>query len=289
MKGLSRALVFGCTLISAAALCTGRAAEAETGQTEQNTGILCAHAGGVIEEQTYTNSAEAMENSYKWGFRVIEADVRLTVDKEVVCEHDWEWFGQMTGTPPAERKYEDFMSMKKYGTLTPMDLGMLIEFMIEHTDCVIYLDPKHTDADEARELFEKVVAQVEATGDRTIFDRFWVAVYSRKMHKAVDKVYPFKHYVFVSSNVWDGTVEDMVEICECCAETGIEAIDMWYWQVTDDVIALIKGYGLKAYAFTVDIEKTCAKMFRMGIECVTTNWLRPERSREELQNIKKEP
>ena len=46
-----------------------------------------AHAGGRIEGMNYTNSLEALNNSYKNGFRLFELDIIETSDGEFVAAH----------------------------------------------------------------------------------------------------------------------------------------------------------------------------------------------------------
>lgn len=50
--------------------------------------VLC-HAMGAIGTDTYTNSLEAFEASYRAGFRTFEVDLLMTSDGEVVLMHDW--------------------------------------------------------------------------------------------------------------------------------------------------------------------------------------------------------
>jgi glycerophosphoryl diester phosphodiesterase len=50
---------------------------------------LIAHAGGHIYGYKYTNSLEALENSYNNGFRFIELDFDWTQDNQIVLIHDW--------------------------------------------------------------------------------------------------------------------------------------------------------------------------------------------------------
>ena len=44
-----------------------------------------AHAGGEILGNTYTNSLEALNNSYKNGFRYFELDMIVTADNYIVA------------------------------------------------------------------------------------------------------------------------------------------------------------------------------------------------------------
>jgi len=48
-----------------------------------------AHAGGAINNVTYTNSYEALESNIKKGFLYFELDLSFTSDEKLVCLHDW--------------------------------------------------------------------------------------------------------------------------------------------------------------------------------------------------------
>jgi phosphoglycerol transferase MdoB-like AlkP superfamily enzyme len=47
-----------------------------------------AHAGGMIDDHTYTNSLEALNMSYDKGFRLFELDILRTSDSMFVTAHD---------------------------------------------------------------------------------------------------------------------------------------------------------------------------------------------------------
>ena len=53
---------------------------------------LIAHAGGGIDDQIYTNSKEALLQSIKKGFILIELDLIETKDKKLVAANSWESF-----------------------------------------------------------------------------------------------------------------------------------------------------------------------------------------------------
>ncbi len=56
------------------------------------TGIIphrIAHAGGGIDNKTYTNSYEALDSNLEKGFLYFELDFSFTADGQLVCLHDW--------------------------------------------------------------------------------------------------------------------------------------------------------------------------------------------------------
>lgn len=56
-----------------------------------------AHAGGAVQGKTYTNSLEALNASYKKGFRLFELDIIKTSDGEFVAAHNWNLWQEQTG------------------------------------------------------------------------------------------------------------------------------------------------------------------------------------------------
>ena len=55
-----------------------------------------AHAGGGIDDLKYTNSLEAVNNSIKNNFKLIELDIRETLDNVFVGVHEWGEFKKIT-------------------------------------------------------------------------------------------------------------------------------------------------------------------------------------------------
>ena len=61
-------------------------------------GKIIVHALGEIDGVTYSNSKEAMENSYYNGKKLLECDLLMTSDNQVVACHDWEnWQNSVEG------------------------------------------------------------------------------------------------------------------------------------------------------------------------------------------------
>ncbi len=237
----------------------------------ENQNILCAHAGGQIDDYVYTNSLEAMEYSYKIGYRVIEVDLILTSDGVAVCEHDWDYFREMTQITSEDIDYETYISSKKYGKYTSMDLDVLFRFMIDHEDCIVYLDTKYTDCENNTLLFTQIIETARRLADDSLLDRLWVSILSKEMFTAVDRLFHFKHYVYASYLTWDGTYEGIEEWGKWCTENGIEAIDMWNYQFFDEIVPCLQDLGLSSYVFTINDIDICHYYFNLGVKCITTD------------------
>jgi len=100
-----------------------------------------AHAGGIIEGKVYTNSLEALNNSYEKGFRLFELDIIKTSDGKYVAAHDWRHWSEITGyqgvLPVTEK---EFLKHEIYGKFTPMNMGIINRWFKEHTDAILVTD-----------------------------------------------------------------------------------------------------------------------------------------------------
>ncbi|PIE64318.1 MAG: hypothetical protein CSA26_08725 [Desulfobacterales bacterium] len=100
-----------------------------------------AHAAGIIDGNTYTNSKEALDSSYKKGFRLFELDIIKTIDGKYVAAHDWERWSEITGykgeTPVSREQFLKTKIMNKY---TPLDMNAINKWFKEHKDAILVTD-----------------------------------------------------------------------------------------------------------------------------------------------------
>ena len=90
-----------------------------------DTDNVVAHALGSIEGIAYTNSKEALVNSYQNGFRLFECDLIMTSDGQIVACHDWDFWNRETAGKVFENgdvipTLDVFMSHKIMGKYTPV-------------------------------------------------------------------------------------------------------------------------------------------------------------------------
>lgn len=121
--------------------------------------VKIAHAGGQIDGYSYTNSKDALENSYQFGFRNFEFDLIQTSDDKWVAGHDWEYWAKETGkdvADPSSKNYiptfDEFMKTKIWDRFSPLSLDDIIVFFNEHQDCNLITD-KVNDPDVLANIF----------------------------------------------------------------------------------------------------------------------------------------
>ena len=107
----------------------------------RNTHKFIAHAGGIIGSYIHSNSLEALNNSYKQGFRLFELDIIKTKDNIFVAAHDWKRWKEITGynySTPVHRK--EFLEHRIYGKYTPLDIDRINKWFATHKDAVLVTD-----------------------------------------------------------------------------------------------------------------------------------------------------
>ncbi|MEM6724609.1 MAG: hypothetical protein AAF598_11255, partial [Bacteroidota bacterium] len=100
-----------------------------------------AHAGGMIEGHTYTNSLEALNTSYKKGFRLFELDILQTSDGAFVAAHDWGGWKQSAGFKgqiPPDRG--TFNAQLIHGKFQPLDMDQINKWFADHPDAILVTD-----------------------------------------------------------------------------------------------------------------------------------------------------
>lgn len=101
---------------------------------------LIAHAFGCSDGMPeYTNSLEALQNSYNKGFRIVETDILLTSDEDIVLAHDWYSSPLFLEAVPTKTEFKNSLIDSRFHS---MDLDDLISFMLTHTDLYVLLDTK---------------------------------------------------------------------------------------------------------------------------------------------------
>jgi len=119
--------------------------DAATGNERQRHALdphrFIAHAGGVIDGHTYTNSLEALNNSHAKGFRLFELDIILTSDGEYVAAHDWEHWRTLTGfsgdKPPSRSTFMQQSILQQY---TPLDMQSINNWFSTHPEAILVTD-----------------------------------------------------------------------------------------------------------------------------------------------------
>ena len=154
-----------------------------------------AHALGGIDNNSYTNSKEALENSYKHGFKFFELDIKYTSDNKLVCVHDWtktdyeDRLGLEYDEESPVMSYDEFMSIKIKDKYTPLSFEDFIDFMKKHKDMYVMIDIGIKDYDYTKNIYSDIVKI--AGNDKKVLNRMIVGGHDTSMIEAVKSTYDF--------------------------------------------------------------------------------------------------
>lgn len=108
---------------------------------KKDTRRYIAHAGGKIDEYTYTNSLEALDLNYAKGFRLFELDILKTIDGQFVAAHDWVNWRFMSGfVGDVPVTLDVFMKYKLHEKYTPLGMKEINEWFKNHPDAILITD-----------------------------------------------------------------------------------------------------------------------------------------------------
>lgn len=135
----------------------------------QDADRFIAHAGGQIDGHNYTNSVEALQLSYRRGFRKLELDLIQTADGHYVAAHDWPKWQRMTGyegdLPPNRAQ---FLQQRIWGQYSPMDMTLINQWFSAHDDAILVTDK----VNDVQAMVEQFIDK-----DRLVMEVFsWQAV-----------------------------------------------------------------------------------------------------------------
>ncbi len=106
-----------------------------------DTNRFIAHAGGAIDNNTYTDSLDALNYNYNRGFKLFELDIVKTLDDKYVAAHDWKSWKEKTGyignIPTTQVEFLKHKILKKY---KPLDIDKINKWFKDHKDTILVTD-----------------------------------------------------------------------------------------------------------------------------------------------------
>ncbi len=160
-----------------------------------------AHAGGVVDGVTMTNSREALFAARDKGFKFIELDLLFTADSMLVACHSWEEYNEAIGANErggCAPTLEEFLSQQLPGGFTPLTATEINEFFLSH-DSLYFVTDKVSDAKILNKYFpqlkERMMVEAFNYNDYAELLRQGYAHVTYSCMAGDVNVAPFKHLV----------------------------------------------------------------------------------------------
>lgn len=215
-----------------------------------------AHAMGGIGGNSYTNSKEAMEHSYKRGLRVMEADISLSSDNKLLLLHSFDSVSLANhGLPVSWAKNipteKEFLSKKILGTYSTMNFEQVANFMKKNKDMYLVIDLKKNDLKEVEKAYKEIV-RVSKNIDKSILNRIIPQIYYEEMYRPVMNIYDFKSMIFTTYRIEELEVNKIVDFSY---EHGIKVVAANKYKFSNELTNKLIDRGIGLYMFTYNDEK----------------------------------
>lgn len=220
---------------------------------------LVSHAGGAIYGYRYTNSLEAIEESYKNGFKLIEIDFQWTSDDKVVAMHDWfDMVERLFMIESRVLSLEEFKSLDTFHDLTLMDLENIAKWVKTKKDVFIVTDMKR---DNLR--FLKLLAENHQDIKKQIIPQIY----------HIEEYLPVKEmgYNNIILTLYESNYTDD-EIIKFIEGNKVFAITMSIERGYTKLPGLLKEKGIRTYIHTVNNLCMFEELYKNGITGMYTDY-----------------
>lgn len=229
-------------------------------QTKIKLEELIAHAGGSIKGIMYTNSLEALNNSYCKGFRFLEVDIEWTSDSHLVLIHDWdETVSRLFGVKPGIYTLSEFKNFKIIQGLTQMTFDDLANWLREHPNAFVIIDIKRDVITALKQIGQKY----PEFKSRIIPENFRFREYN-EVRKLGFNAIIFSLYV---ENYSDESVLRFLK------NRDVIAVAMPIGRARARLPLKLNSMGIFVYAHTVNDIETKKEIYSNGVNGIYTDFL----------------
>jgi glycerophosphoryl diester phosphodiesterase len=221
-----------------------------------------AHAGGGLENHTYTNSLEALDFNYGKGFRFFEVDFSWTSDRELVAIHDWQGDLKRRFHLPEKHRIptrKEFLNLEPTNGLTQLSLAGVLEWAREKGDAFIVTDIKKKNSRALEEIFR----------EKPEFVQYLIPqVYSYAEYKKVKKM----GYEKIILTLYRMRVFPP-ELVRFCAMEKPFAVTMPLSLAGSGLAELLEPENIYVYAHTVNDLKLYMELRKKGVSGIYTDYI----------------
>lgn len=220
---------------------------------------LVSHAAGSIYGYRYTNSLEALEESYKNGFKLIELDFDWTSDDQLVLIHDWEsTVERMFMIPARVLSLREFKELETFQDLSLMDLSDLVAWLKKNNDAYIVTDIKDRNVEALRIIAEK---------HPEIKEQIIPQIYSMEEYSQVQEM----DYTNIILTLYKTYYNDD-EIIKFAKANKLFAVTMNIQRGYTGLAKKLKDEGIATYVHTVNSLHTFEELFENGVTGIYTDY-----------------
>ncbi|MFO7968789.1 MAG: hypothetical protein ACQERX_04470 [Bacillota bacterium] len=232
---------------------------------------VIAHAGGGIDDITYTNSLEAIDNHYNSGTRIFEIDFMFTEDNRIVAVHYWQDLDENYSF--YERpSYPEFSISKIKNLYTTLCLKQLLELMeSDYPEMIIVIDTKEVDIEN---FYMSFINQVNSYNNNLLV-RFVPQIYDFEMLETVESLSE-NHFLYYILTLYKIDVLPSEVLNYLSEETDIKLLTMTsfrYSQFDQEIIDELNNLDIKIYLHTLNNLEQINNYLANGIKGIYSDYV----------------
>lgn len=223
---------------------------------------LVAHAGGAVYGFRRTNSLEAIDNSYRKGFKFFELDFEWTKDRHPVLIHDWDaMVKRLFMSKPKVYTLDEFHKAKTFKNFTLLDMKSLYEWLLKHEDVYIVTDIKKDNI--------RMLTHIKTR-------------YPGIQRQIIPQIYKLEEYEPVRKLGYDNIILTLYcmdkpesEIVKFVGENELFAVTMDEKQGFSALPNLLKENNTLSYVYTINDLATAENLKKNGVFGIYTDYFEP--------------
>lgn len=235
---------------------------------------IIAHAMGMVQGRTETNSKDAFLESYQAGQRVFEVDLQITSDGKLVARHDWDQnsYFVLEQIYAGKMNWKTFMETPICFYYTPLDIDGIISLMNEYPDVYFVTDSKDMDKKTVQTQLKLISTAINKSDNADLWDRLIVQIYHEEMYEWVISQVPVKNWIFTLYQIKN---PDFHKLGAFCQERNISVVTMPRERVDASGKLILNSYGCKVYLHTVNRIRAMQELYGWGADGYYSDYVTP--------------
>lgn len=244
--------------------------------------LAAAALGGIHMRYTNMNTPKGLEGALEHGFRLLEADLRMTKDKRLVCVNGWsKGTYEKLGVNPAQQEegmdYDTFLKCRMYGVYETMDAeGLFARMKQEEGSWKLILDIGKPNKEVLSDMIE-VLRSLCVPAD------YWQehlmirlqGKYDVEMVQLSGLPMQLMYYVPPKQKREEKNLT-LDSIGKFCKKRGIQWVSIAKEALDEELMAYLKKQKLKTCLFSYNRYTDVLHALELGADWIATSYLSPE-------------
>lgn len=234
-----------------------------------------AHAGGKINETSYTNSMDALRRNYERGFRCFELDANMTVDNHLVAVHDWEnVFHRLFrgGSRSEVPTINEFKALKMDGGTEQTAFDHVLNWLAENPEILLIIDIKGGN----RQALGYLDYLASLLNRPELLDRILPEVFSFESYMEA-RYYGYRN-VIISLYAMDVSDRDLFRFLKHNKHVYAVAMPVETYNVNPTLIRILRGQGIRILVHTVNDGRQAHRILEDPTAGIYTDILTPDKT-----------